>query len=42
MDSSWGRGEPGEIISEAALGSDRAREARLARGEKLIKFISRI
>ena len=34
MDSSWGRGEPGEIISEAALGSDRAREARLARGEK--------
>ena len=34
MESSWGRGEPGEIISEAALGSDRAREARLARGEK--------
>lgn len=34
MNSSWGRGEPGEIISEAALGSDRAREARLARGEK--------
>lgn len=34
MDSSWGRGAPGEIISEAALGSDRAREARLARGEK--------
>lgn len=34
MDSSWGRGEPGEIISEAALGSDRAREARLTRGEK--------
>lgn len=34
MNSSWGRGEPGEIISEAALGSDRAREARLARGER--------
>lgn len=34
MESSWGRGAPGEIISEAALGSDRAREARLARGEK--------
>ena len=34
MESSWGRGEPGEIISEAAFGSDRAREARLARGEK--------
>lgn len=34
MNSSWGRGEPGEVISEAALGSDRAREARLARGEK--------
>ena len=34
MNSSWGRGEPGEIISEATLGSDRAREARLARGEK--------
>lgn len=34
MNSSWGRGEPGEIISEAALGSNRAREARLARGEK--------
>lgn len=34
MNSSWGRGEPGEVISEAALGSDRAREARLARGER--------
>lgn len=34
INSSWGRGEPGEIISEAALGSDRAREARLARGER--------